>query len=46
MEKPSDLNYDNQGSGYLASDTVNNDRNKHIDVRHHFIRDHVTARSA
>jgi hypothetical protein len=45
VEKPSGLNYDNQGSGYLASNTVNNDRSKHIDVRHHFIRDHVAAKT-
>jgi hypothetical protein len=45
VERPSGLNYDNQGSGYLASNTVNNDRSKHIDVRHHFIRDHVAAKT-
>jgi hypothetical protein len=44
VEQPSAINNDNQGSGYLANNVVNNDRSKHIDVRHHFIRDHVAAK--
>jgi hypothetical protein len=39
---PMALKYDNQGSGYLAQNEVNNNRSKHIDVRYHFIRDMVS----
>ena len=42
--KPVVIHYDNQGSDYLANDVVNNERSKHIDVRHHFIRDIVAAK--
>ena len=45
VERPVPLHYDNQGSGYLAGNEVNNDRSKHIDVRHHFIRQQVAQRT-
>jgi hypothetical protein len=44
VEQPSAINYDNPGSGCLDNNVVNNDRSTHIDVRHHFIRDHVVAK--
>jgi hypothetical protein len=33
------LKDDNQGAIFIALNTVNNSRTKHIDIRHHFIRD-------
>ena len=32
---------DNQGPLYLAHEEVENERSKHIDVKYHFIRDHI-----
>ncbi len=43
VQRPAPLFHDNQGAGYLASDEVNNNRSKHIDIRHHFIRSWVAA---
>jgi hypothetical protein len=34
-----ELKDDNQGAIFIALNTVNNNRTKHIDIRHHFIRD-------
>ena len=35
------LKGDNQGSLFIAMNEVNNSRTKHIDIRHHFIRNIV-----
>ena len=35
------LHCDNQGAAYLSTNTVNNQRSKHIDIRYHFIRDWI-----
>lgn len=32
---------DNRGTVFLTKEPVINDRSKHIDIRYHFIRDHV-----
>jgi hypothetical protein len=32
---------DNQGAAFLAQNPKINDRSKHIDISHHFIRDHI-----
>lgn len=37
------LRYDNQGAGYLSSEEGLHRRTKHINVRHHFIRDCVSS---
>ena len=34
---------DNQGTLALAHDDVSNERAKHIDIKYHFIRDHVQS---
>ena len=36
------MNVDNQGAMSLAKNKLSNSRSKHIDIRCHFIRDHVT----
>lgn len=36
---------DNQGTGELARNSVYHGRSKHIDIRHHFIREALTSRS-
>ena len=38
---PVSLHIDNQGAGYMAQNAVNNQRTKHIDIRYHFIRQHI-----
>ena len=45
VRTPMPLLYDNQGSAYMAANTVNNGRTKHIDIRHHFIRQHVAEKT-
>jgi len=40
---PVSLNIDNQGAGYMAQNSINNQRTKHIDIRYHFIRHHIKA---
>jgi hypothetical protein len=37
------LKGDNQGSLFIALNSVNNSRTKHIDIRHHFIRNQLTT---
>ena len=39
------LGVDNQGALALAHDHVNNERTKHIDVKYHFIRDHILRKT-
>ena len=34
---------DNQSAIAIASDDVHHQRTKHIDIRHHFIREHIKA---
>lgn len=41
VETPIDINCDNQGSIKLAKNPVFHSRTKHIDIRHHFIRDQI-----
>ena len=41
MEKPSIIYKDNQGAIFLAKNTQVGIRTKHIDIRHHFLRDMV-----
>ena len=36
------LSCDNESARKLATNPVHHSRTKHIDVRHHFIRDHVS----
>lgn len=40
-KKPIKIYEDNQGAIALSSHPSNHSRTKHIDIRHHFIRDHV-----
>ena len=37
IERPVLIHCDNQGASYLANDSINNKRNKHIDIRYRFI---------
>jgi hypothetical protein len=39
---PAKMNIDNTGAIDLASNPVHHERTKHIDIRHHFIREQVT----
>lgn len=41
--KSSDIFCDNRGAIQLAKNSVTNPRSKHIDVRHHFLREHVES---
>ena len=41
QREPTLIHSDNQGAISLSSDSVLHQRVKHIDIRHHFIRDHV-----
>ena len=38
---PIPLMIDNVGAGYMAQNAINNKRTKHIDIRFHFIRQHI-----
>ena len=40
---PTTINVDNTGAISLAKNPVAHQRTKHIDIRHHFIRDHIEA---
>ena len=40
-ESPTELYIDNRSAIALAKNPVYHERNKHIDTRHHFIREHV-----
>ena len=35
------LLYDNESAVKLANNPIQHSRTKHIDIRHHFLRDHV-----
>lgn len=39
---PYTIHCDNKGAIHLANTTAHHSRTKHIDIRHHFVRDHVT----
>ena len=39
VEKPITIFCDNQGAIYISKKATNNKRSKHIDIRHHYIRD-------
>ena len=41
-EKPIHIQGDNQGSLSLVKNPIINDRSKHIDIKHHFIREKYT----
>ena len=43
MPGPVPLHLDNKGAGFLAENSLNNKRSKHIDIRHHFIRHYLDA---
>jgi hypothetical protein len=43
--KSTTLNTDNQGTLALAKNPVSHARSKHIDIRHHFIRDTIADKS-
>jgi hypothetical protein len=36
---------DNQGAIHIASHSTNHNRTKHIDIKHHFVREHVNNKS-
>ena len=42
QEEPTALQVDNQSAMAMASDDVHHARTKHIDIRHHFIRQHIS----
>ncbi|TID30419.1 hypothetical protein CANINC_000997 [Pichia inconspicua] len=44
FQKPVVINEDNQGAIALASHPSNHGRTKHIDIKYHFIRDHVAKK--
>ena len=44
-EEPTVLNTDSQGAMALAKNPVSHARSKHIDIRHHFIREAITDKS-
>ena len=39
------LEVDNKGAGYMAENDINNKRTKHIDIRYHFIRNHIADKT-
>ena len=39
---PTTIHYDNKGAGELALNPCHHSRSKHIDVKHHFIRECIT----
>jgi len=41
LSYPVTLHIDNMGAGYMAQNAINNQRTKHIDIRYHFIRQHI-----
>jgi hypothetical protein len=41
QENPTEIYIDNRSAIALAKNPVYHERNKHIDIRHHFIREHV-----
>ena len=41
VHHPVPLMIDNIGAVYMAQNAVNNKRTKHIDIRYHFIREHI-----
>ena len=43
VQEPTEIFEDNQGSIAMAKNPVGHKRSKHIDIRHHFIREAVQA---
>jgi hypothetical protein len=43
LVRPVALNIDNKGAGHIAENNVNNKLTKHIDVRYHFVREHIES---
>ena len=41
IQRPSNVYTDNQSAIAISKDDVKHQRTKHIDIRHHFIRDHI-----
>jgi hypothetical protein len=41
VKKPITIYSDNQAAGKMAQHDVDHERTKHIDIRHHFIRDEI-----
>ena len=44
VEQPIHAHVDSKGAAYLAEKNVNNKRSKHIDVRFHFVRQHIAEK--
>lgn len=42
LSKPTIIHYDNKGAGDLARNPCHHSRSKHIDVKHHFIRECIS----
>ena len=45
LKNPTTVYIDSTGAEALAKNPVNHQRTKHIDIRHHFIREHVEAKT-
>lgn len=41
VTEPIPLNMDNKGAGHIAENDINNKLTKHIDIRHHFVRQYI-----
>ena len=46
IDRPTPIAADNQGSIFLAVNPVHDRRTKHIDIRYHFIREHLEEGAA
>jgi hypothetical protein len=42
-DEPMVIHADNQSAIHFSKDATDHNRTKHIDIRHHFVRDHITA---
>ena len=45
VTQPVTINIDNKGAGYIGENDINNKRTKHIDVRYHFVRQHIKQKT-
>ena len=41
IKKPAEMQLDNSGAIFISKNSVNSNLTKHIEIRHHFIRDHI-----